>query len=109
VSRERLRTELRRFGPPAALLAAATIAVLLLRVVLHGSSPGRAAPQARPASARPAPTRALARVPQYYSLRPGDTLGAVAATHGTTVARLLALNPGIEPRALHVGQRVRVK
>jgi LysM repeat protein len=109
VSREQLRSELRRYGPPAAFLAAATLAVLLLRPVLHGgASPGRAA-TARTVRPQVAHTRPHLAPRRYYVLRAGDTLGAVALRYRTTVTRLFALNPGIEPRALHVGQRVRVK
>ena len=42
-------------------------------------------------------------------IQSGDTLDAIAAHFGTTVAVLLELNPGIEPTALHPGERVRVK
>jgi LysM repeat protein len=41
-------------------------------------------------------------------VRSGDTLGTIAGRFGTTVDELLALNPGIDPRALHVGQSLRV-
>jgi LysM repeat protein len=44
-----------------------------------------------------------------YVVQSGDTLGGIAAKTGTTVARLLQLNPGINPTALRVGQRIRVK
>jgi LysM repeat protein len=44
----------------------------------------------------------------YYRIQNGDTLDGVARRLGTSIARLLALNPGIEPTALRVGQRVRV-
>jgi len=39
----------------------------------------------------------------------GDTLSAIAARRGTTVAALEALNPGVDPSALQVGQTIRVK
>jgi hypothetical protein len=97
--------ELRRYAPPAGLLLAASLAVVFLRPVLH---PGKATSTPRPKIVharvkRPPPVRA------YVSVRPGDTLGAIAARRQTTVARLLALNPGIDAAVLRVGQRVRVK
>ncbi|MGB2953046.1 MAG: LysM domain-containing protein [Gaiellaceae bacterium] len=102
----RLRAELRRYGPPAALLFAATLAVLLLRPAIH---PGKAAPAPpRPAVvSHPRPKRPPFR--RYAIVQAGDTLGAIAARRRTTVARLLALNPVIDAAALHVGQRVRVR
>jgi LysM repeat protein len=42
-------------------------------------------------------------------VRSGDTLGTIADRFGTTVDELLVLNPGIDPRALRVGQSLRVE
>ena len=42
-------------------------------------------------------------------IRAGDTLGAVADRYETTVEALVELNPGIDPTALQVGQRIRVE
>jgi LysM repeat protein len=39
----------------------------------------------------------------------GDTLATIATKTGTTVAVLLKLNPGIDPTALQVGQKIRVQ
>jgi LysM repeat protein len=41
-------------------------------------------------------------------VKSGDTLEAIAARHGTSVERLLELNPEIDPVALTIGQRIRV-
>jgi LysM repeat protein len=41
-------------------------------------------------------------------VRAGDTLDAIARSSGTTVDAIIRLNPGIDPEALRVGQRVRV-
>jgi LysM repeat protein len=50
------------------------------------------------------------RIPaQYYVIRSGDTLDAIAARFATTVDALLALNPGVEPTTLRPGQRLRIK
>ena len=46
---------------------------------------------------------------RFYRLRSGETLSDVAIKFNTSVAQLLALNPGIEPTNLNVGQRIRVK
>ena len=43
-----------------------------------------------------------------YRIKSGDTLGAIAARSGTTVAALQAANPGIRPTALQIGQRITV-
>jgi len=46
--------------------------------------------------------------PQMVRVVAGDTLETIALRHGTTVAALLRLNPGLEPLALQVGQRLRL-
>lgn len=108
------RAELKRYGAPAAFLAAVTIAVLLVRSGLTTD--------ASPSTTTAATTTQVARTPttgttttapprarRYYRLRQGETISDVAIRFGTTVEQLLALNPGIEPTALKVGQRIRVR
>lgn len=41
-----------------------------------------------------------------YTIQRGDTLFALAQRFGTTVPAILALNPGIDPNALEIGQRI---
>ena len=41
-----------------------------------------------------------------YIIRPGDTLFALAQRLGTSVSAIIALNPGLNPNALVVGQRI---
>jgi spore germination protein YaaH len=98
-----------RYGLPTAFLLAATVAVLGLRAAIHRDA---AAPAVRePAPARvvsPQPARTRGVRASAYSVRSGDTLGTIADRFGTSVNRLLELNPGIDPRALRVGQPLRV-
>ena len=97
--------QLKRYGAPAAFLAAVTIAVLLVRSGLEtGSS------TATDATTRQASTAATVRLrPLYYRLHAGQTLSDVAVRFDTTVEQLLALNPRVKPTALIVGQRIRVR
>ena len=103
-----------RIAAPAAFLLAATIAVLLVRAALRDESqpPPRAttavtttAANQRPARGRPRTDRQAGNV---YVVQSGDTFGTIADAHGTSVARLVQLNPRVNPRALTVGQRIRV-
>ena len=104
-----------RFVAPAAVLAAVTLALLLVRHAVGGDDEPTA--QVAAAATRPAPPPAArARrattapvVGRYHVIRVGDTLGTVADRYETTVAALVELNPGIDPVALQVGQRVRVQ
>jgi LysM repeat protein len=104
------RDQAKRYGAPVAFLAAATIAVLLVRDGLRSD----AAPASSSAPTATAVTRTtVTAVPpgrrRFYRLRAGETLSDVAIKFDTTVAQLAALNPRIQPTNLRVGQRVRVK
>lgn len=41
-----------------------------------------------------------------YVIRSGDTLFAIAQRFGTTVAAITAINPGLDPNALRIGQTI---
>jgi LysM repeat protein len=125
----RRRQELTRYGAPAAFLAAVTIAVLLVKAGLNGGSgpattagplPTTAATTTQPATTTklvltaPLSTTTTATATttpgaEYYAVQSGDTLGSIAQKHSTTVDALMTLNPGIDPTALNIGQRIRVK
>ena len=112
----RRRRELTRFGAPAAFLAAVTIAVLLIKSALSGSTNEATtaaltsvATHAATSSRRTTTTVGTSTpVARYYTVQSGDTLGVIALREKTTVDELLRLNPGIDPQALHAGQRIRV-
>lgn len=100
-----------------AFLLAVTVLVVLVRSALEpqpAASPAPPPTETAPAETEeepsagtePAGTGAEAEV--YYTIEAGDTLESIAAGHDTTVERLLDLNPGIDPVALTVGQRIRV-
>ena len=57
----------------------------------------------------PRPTTTPTPIPPLaYQVQPGDTLSAIAARYGITVENILALNPGVEPEALQVGNVLRI-
>jgi LysM repeat protein len=109
-----------RFAASAAFLAAAIVAVLIVRSGLSDGSPsqpaspgttqtqgGAATGTTRADVTLPAATTAVE--PVFYVIEAGDTLETVAEEQGTTVERLLILNPDVDPVALTIGQRIRVK
>ena len=98
-----------RYGFPVLALAALTAIVLFARPALHGGEAAQPEPATPTVVEEPAPppepksARATA-----YAVRSGDTLASIAAKFGTTVDRLMELNPGIDPTALRVGEPIRV-
>jgi LysM repeat protein len=129
------RQELTRYGAPAAFLVAVTIAVILVKAGLNGGSGAQTTVGALPTTARTTTgttTKLVLTTPsvtpgtttstvtttstetttpgaEYYTVQSGDTLGSIAQHYGTTVDELATLNPGVDPTALHIGQKIRVK
>lgn len=113
---KRGRARLARYAAPAAFLAAATVAILLVR---SGLDNGDAAPPTTTTvvttsgsgttTTGSTGTTTSAAGAQFYVIQAGDTLAVIADEHDTTVEQLLALNPDVDPVALTVGQRIRVK
>ena len=98
-----------RYGFPALALGLVTVAALAARATVHGDASARPASSPAPIveRAKPKPRTKGARA-ALYSVRSGDTLAVIAERYGTSVDRLMELNPGIDPQALRVGQSVRV-
>ncbi|HVD42347.1 MAG TPA: LysM domain-containing protein [Gaiellaceae bacterium] len=124
----RRRRELTRYGAPAAFLAAVTIAVILIKAGLNSGSGSTTTVGLPPTTAatttRPTTTKLVLTTPQsttatttetttpgaeYYVVQSGDTLGSIAQKYSATVDELMTLNPGIDPTALRIGQRIRTK
>ena len=96
------------FAAPVAFLAAITIGVLVVRTGFeHGRHHGQTSTTTVTAKKKHAHARkSHART---YTVQSGDTLGSIAGRFATTVAALEHLNPGIDPTALSVGEKIRVK
>ena len=106
-----------RVAAPVAFLAGVTIAVLLIRDGLrhHDAPPAPAATVTTTAAAqhhaakkkphhKPQPSGAA-----YVTVQSGDTFYAIATRAGISLDQLKALNPGVSPYSIHVGERIRVK
>jgi LysM repeat protein len=48
-------------------------------------------------------------VPATYEVKSGDTLISIAHRNGVTVARIEALNPGVDPQILIAGETLKLK
>lgn len=115
----RRHDRLARYAAPAAFLLAFTIAVLLVRAGLSNGTEPASAPvttaastttvtDEEPVSTSTGTTTEPAGA-EFYEIEPGDTLADVADKYDTTVEKLLVLNPDVDPVALTIGQRIRVK
>jgi LysM repeat protein len=101
-----------RLAAPAAFLAGITIAVLLVRA---GMSDGETTTAAQTSVATTAAVTTTATqtatepTPVFVEVESGGTLDQIALDNDTPVEQLLLLNPGLDPTALQVGQRIRVR
>ena len=96
-----------RFLAPLALVAV-VIAILL---IVGGSGGGRSTSTGGTASpsgvsAAGARTRHGRRT---YVVRAGDSLSGIAVRNGVSVAQIQSLNPGLDPSALPLGRRLRLR
>ncbi len=113
------QARLARYAAPAAFLLAVTVAILLVRAGLDNGGASTPPPVATTTAVTPTTTddpgttqTGTGTVPadaEFYKIQSGDTLAVIADQHGTTVEQLLVLNPDVDPVALTVGQRIRVK
>lgn len=108
---DRARIWATRILAPVAFLAAATALVIFVQRALDTdpASSGATTPATTVAeSTEEANTGATDSGRQFYRIKAGDTLEAIASRFDTTVERLLELNPGIDPLALTPRDRIRV-
>ena len=113
----RRKVRLARYAAPLAFLVAATVAILLVRSGLENgdtttppattSGTTTASATTEPGTTGGTPTNQAGA--EFYVSQAGDTLAVIADEHDTTVEQLLVLNPDVDPVALTVGQRIRVK
>jgi LysM repeat protein len=102
------RRRVTRWAAPVAFLAAVTIGALVVRAGFdHGKQSGNN-PNTT-VNTKTTHKHAHKRHVRTYIVQSGDTLGGIATKEGTTVAKLEQLNPGIDPTALRVGEKIRVE
>jgi LysM repeat protein len=102
------RSRVTRYAAPVAFLAAVTIGAVVVRAGLeHGKHPAAT----RTTTVGSKTTRTHRHKPHLrtYTVQSGDTFGSIATKTGTTVIRLEQLNPGVDPTALRVGEKIRVE
>lgn len=107
------RSGIARYVAPLAFLLAATIAVLLIRSALDESGPEPATTSVATQPSTTAETTTAATTTkgaaEYHTIVSGDTFQQLALDNNTTVDELIRLNPGVDPAALTVGQKIRIR
>jgi LysM repeat protein len=106
------RNRVARWVAPVAFLAAITIGALVVRAGLdqgkHHAQPPATTTTATTKTKRHHGNRHQAQQKTYIVVS-GDTLASIAVKTKTSVAKLEQLNPGIDPTALRVGEKIRVQ
>jgi hypothetical protein len=106
-----------RLIAPASLALFAVVFLIVVVASLSGgdgdssSSSERSAPASERSSER---GRDRAREtdrgnPRFYTVKPGDSLAAIAQETGVSLEELRTLNPELDPQGLVSGQRVRLR
>ncbi len=109
-----------RFLAVAALIAAAAVGFYIVAIsgVIGSGSGGEAArttattatttTAAAPAE-EPAAGETTATTGQNtYTIKPGDSFASIAAEHNTSIAKIIELNPNVNPQNLKPGTEIKV-
>ena len=94
-----------RYLAPIALVATLAATYLVVHGSLNSKHSTTSAQQHVLPTTRTAHTR-TAKPPTVYVVKSGDSLSAISAKTGISVATLEALNPSVDPNALQTGQRL---
>lgn len=101
--------QLAHYGIPFIFLLAVTIVVLILRGgFASGNQSSASTESTKKSTTTSATTSRPAAKTRIYTVRSGDTFGGIAIHFGISVDDIVALNPGVEPTALRVGQEIKV-
>lgn len=104
------RSRLTRWAAPVAFLVAITIGALVVRAGFEQGRHHQSPPTTTTTSKRKKTHPHHRHQPQQtYTVASGDTLESIATKTGTTVTKLKQLNPHVDPAALQVGEKIRVK
>lgn len=103
-----------RLFAPVALAVCAVAVLIVIGGSLGGgddgsSGGGNSAAETTSQNATGTATTPAKRQPATYTVKSGDTLGAIAETTGVTVETLQELNPELDPQALIAGQKIQLR
>ena len=109
--RRRRRSPFRYIAPLALLLAAVAVLVVVSNsdITSGDDSSDSATTTEQTATERTTTTGPGRRPRRNYRVRPGDSFGSIAERTGVSVEQLQLLNPEVDPQALVVGQRIKLR
>jgi LysM repeat protein len=93
-------------------LAIAAVAVVSYTIIHRAVAPKHKAASLSIVQTTTASTRKTHKVSskvKFYVVRPDDTLSKISSRTGVSVTTLEALNPNVNPQALHPKQRLRLR
>ena len=83
--------------------------VVLNSNIADGDDGGEVATTPEISTERTTTTRSGRPLRRFYRVKPGDSFGAIAEKTNVPIERLEALNAEVDPQALVVGQRIRLR
>jgi LysM repeat protein len=102
------RNPARYLAPLALAAVAATTYVIVHKAVTHKHAAAPALVQTTSSHTVTGGHHAATKA-KFYVVRPDDTLSKIAARTGVALSTLEALNPNVNPDALHPAQRLRLR
>jgi LysM repeat protein len=109
--RGRSRSPSRLLAPLAIIAFLVAFVVVLSNSGLSHNGGGSAATSATTSTTPTTTSRSKSRFAhrRTYTVRAGDTLGAIAIKTGVSVSTLEDLNPGLDPTGLVAGQKIKLR
>jgi LysM repeat protein len=95
-----------RYLAPLAIAAVAAAAYLIVHRALEHKHTPAPTPIVQTSSKTTSTTHVVSLKSKFYLVRPNDTLSKIAAETGVSIATIEALNPRVNPNALHPSQKL---
>jgi LysM repeat protein len=114
MSRRSRRSPARLLAPLAIIAFAIAFLIVLSNSSVNNGSGGGSSASSTPSTTTPtgsSTTRSTSKFAhrRTYTVRTGDTLGAIAIKTGVSVTNLEDLNPGLDPQGLVAGQKLKLR
>jgi LysM repeat protein len=89
---------------PASIAAFAVLVIIVIAMSLGGGSESDSRSSTAEGQQQTVQTQR-----RFYTVKRGDSLGAIAEKTGVSIEELQALNPDVDPQALIAGQRLKLR